>query len=71
MDRLAEKGWKLEWDDVIRDVEELVETEISVDGKGYVIRSEARGVAGKVVQAVGVALPPTLCPCAKPVVAED
>jgi len=34
-----------QWADVVRDVEELVETEISVGGKGYVIRSEARGVA--------------------------
>ena len=38
--------------------------EISVAGKGYVIRSEAVGVAGKVAQAAGVALPPTLRPCA-------
>jgi len=65
-DRLDEKGWTLEWADVIRDVEELVETEISVEGKGYVIRSQARGVAGKVAQACGVALPPTLRPCAPP-----
>jgi len=65
-DRLNEKGWKMEWADVIHDVEELVETEISVQGKGYVIRSEARGVAGKVAQAVGVALPPALRPCAGP-----
>ena len=65
-DRLAEKGWRLEWADVIRDVEELVEMEISVEGKGYVLRAEAQGVAGKVAQAVGVALPPTLRPCAPP-----
>ena len=65
-DRLNEQGWTLEWADVIHDVEELVETEISVEGKGYVIRSEARGVAGKVARAAGVALPPTLRPCAKP-----
>jgi transposase len=65
-DRLNEKGWRLEWADVIRDVEELVETEINVEGKGYVIRGEARGVAGKVAQACGVALPPTLRPCAGP-----
>ena len=65
-DRLAEKGWRLEWNDVIRDVEELVEMEISVQGKGYVIRSAARGVAGKVAQACGVALPPTLRPCVPP-----
>ena len=64
-DRLDEKGWSLEWADVMRDVEELVETEIRVEGKGYMIRSEARGVAGKVAQACGVALPPTLRPCAR------
>jgi transposase len=65
-DRLEERGWRLEWADVIRDVEELVETEISVGGKGYVIRSETHGVAGKVVQAVGAGLPPTLRPCGAP-----
>ena len=62
-DRLDEKGWTLEWADVIRDVAELVEMEISVEGKGYVLRAQAQGVAGKVAQAVGVALPPTLRPC--------
>lgn len=62
-DRLAERGWRLEWADVIRDVAELVETQISVQGKGYIIRSETMGVAGKVAQAAGVALPPTLRPC--------
>ena len=65
-DRLAEKGWSLEWHDVIRDVEELLETAISAQGKGYVIRGAARGVAGKVAQAAGVALPPTLRSCAGP-----
>jgi hypothetical protein len=62
-DLLEEKGWRLEWADVIRDVAELVEMEVSVGGKGYVIRSETVGVAGKVAQAAGVALPPTLRPC--------
>jgi hypothetical protein len=62
-DLLEEKGWRLEWADVIRDVAELVEMEISVEGKGYVLRAEAQGVAGKVAQAAGVALPPTLRPC--------
>lgn len=62
-DRLEAKGWRLEWADVIRDVNELVEAELSVEGKGYVIRSEARGVAGKAAQAIGVALPPVLRGC--------
>ena len=51
---------------MIRDLDNLIEMAVSVEGKGYVIRSETRGVAGKVAQACGVALPPTLRPCAPP-----
>ncbi|MDP7292513.1 MAG: IS1634 family transposase [Verrucomicrobiota bacterium] len=59
-ERLEAKGWKLEWSDVIRDLGQLLEVAITVQGKGYVIRTETKGVAGKVAQACGVALPPTL-----------
>jgi transposase len=62
-DRLEQKGWFVEWGDVISDVNEFLEMEISVQGKGYVIRSETRGVMGKVAQACGVALPAELRPC--------
>ena len=34
--------------------------EISVKGKGYVVRGESEGVVGKVAQSAGVALPPVL-----------
>jgi len=59
-ERLEAKGWKMEWRDVIRDLGQLLEVAITVQGKGYVIRTETQGVAGKVAQACGVALPPTL-----------
>ena len=59
-DRLARKEWKLEWGDVIRDLDNLVEMEVAINGKGYVFRGQASGVTGKVFQACGVALPPTL-----------
>jgi len=62
-DRLARKQWKLEWADVIRDLDNLLEMEVSITGKGYVFRSEAKGTTGKVFQACGVALPPTLRSC--------
>ena len=62
-DRLARKEWKLEWADVIRDLDNLVEMEVAIGGKGYVLRGQASGVAGKVFQACGVALPPALRPC--------
>jgi transposase len=62
-DRLARKEWKLEWADVIRDLDNLLEMEVSITGKGYVFRSEAKGTTGKVFQACGVALPPALRSC--------
>ena len=62
-DRLASKEWKLEWGDVIRDLDNLLEMEVSITGKGYVFRSEAKGTTGKIFQACGVALPPALRPC--------
>jgi transposase len=62
-DRLARKQWKLEWADVIRDLDNLIEMEVAISGKGYVFRGQTSGVAGKVFQACGVALPPALRSC--------
>jgi len=58
--RLEQRGWKLEWAEIIHDLDRLQEVELELEGKGYVLRTEARGTVGKVSQAVGVALPPTL-----------
>ena len=62
-DRLARKQWNLEWADVIRDLDNLVEIEVSINGKKYVFRGQAPGVWGKVFQACGMALPPQLRSC--------
>jgi transposase len=62
-DRLARKERKLEWADVIRDVDNIIEMEVAISGKGYVFRGQAPGVAGKVFHACGVALPPALRLC--------
>ena len=62
-DRLRNRKWKLEWNDVIRDLDNLVEMEIAINGKGYAFRGQTSGVANKVFQACGVALPPTLRSC--------
>ncbi len=62
-DRLASKDFHLEWADVIRDLDNLVEMEVVIGGKGYVFRGQTSGVAGKVFQACGVALPPTIRSC--------
>jgi transposase len=60
--RLEQRGWKLEWADVIRDLDRLQEIDVQLGGKGYVLRTEVKGTLGKVFQACGVALPLTLRP---------
>ena len=55
-ERLARKEWKLEWAEVIRDLE----MEVTIRDKGYIFRGQSLGVTGKIFQACGVALPPTL-----------
>ncbi len=62
-DRLARKQWKLEWAEVVCDLDNLVEMEVAINGKGYVFRGQSSGVAGKLFQACGVALPPVLRSC--------
>ena len=58
--RLEERGHELEWADVIGDLDRLQVVEVEQDGKRFLLRSEAQGTCGKVFQAVGVALPPTV-----------
>jgi Transposase DDE domain len=61
-DRVERHGWSLEWADIIGDLNRLQEVEMSIEGKSYVVRTETKGTVGKVFQACGVALPPTLRP---------
>ena len=42
----------------IRDLDNLIEMEVAISAKGHVFRGQTPGVAGKVFQACGVALPP-------------
>jgi hypothetical protein len=58
--RVAAKSWSLEWEPMVRDLDALHETTISIDTRAFVVRSEAKGTAGKVFQACGVAMPPVL-----------
>ena len=59
-DRIERKGWKLEWANVVSDVDALEEITLNHLGNEFVLRTEAVGVAGKVFQAAGVALPQVL-----------
>lgn len=59
--RNCRAGWSARggvW--IIRDLDRLHEVEMSIEGKSYVVRTETKGTVGKVFQACGVALPPTL-----------
>ena len=59
-DKLEAKDYRLEWADVLRDLNSLEEVEVEQDGKRFLLRTEARGCCGAVFQAVGVAMPPTI-----------
>lgn len=69
--RLEGRGHKFEWADVIQDSDRWQSVEEEQDGKRFVLRSEARGTRGKVFQAVGVALPPTVQQVASTTPGED
>src|SRR5512147_1606368 len=58
--RLEERGHEFEGADVIGDLDRLQVVEVAQEGKRFLLRSEVQGTSGKVFQAVGVALPPTV-----------
>jgi transposase len=58
--RLHAAGHAFEWADIKQDLKALQETTIEDEGKRLAIRSQCLGTAGKVFQAVGVAIPPTI-----------
>ena len=59
-DRLRRHGIAAEWGDILRDLDRLQEIELAQDGKRFLLRTPTTGVAGKLFQAVGVALPPNV-----------
>ena len=58
--RLEARSVEWEWADVIQDVERLRLVEVEHEGKRFWLRSEVQGLCGKVFQAAGVAVPPTV-----------
>src|SRR6266481_4365013 len=59
-DRLHRHGIAAEWGDILRDLDRLQEIQLDQDGKRFLLRTPTTGVAGKLFQAVGVALPPNI-----------
>ena len=58
--RLEEAGHCFEWADIKQDLKSLQEVVIEDNGKSLALRTECVGTCGKVFQAVGVAIPPTI-----------
>jgi len=58
--RLEKAGHSFEWADIKQDLNALQEITLDDNGKKLAIRSQCLGCCGKVFQAVGVAMPPTI-----------
>jgi hypothetical protein len=59
-ERLQAARIKPEWRELLADLDRLQEIQAEQDGKRFILRTPVTGVAGKVFQAVGVALPPNI-----------
>ena len=57
---LAESKHQFEWNEIKQDLKALKRFEIEENSRSFAIRSECKGVCGKIFQSVGVALPPTI-----------
>ena len=58
--RLEKAGHSFEWADIKQDLEALQEVTIEEQKKRLAVRTECMGTCGKIFQAVGVAIPPTI-----------
>ena len=58
--RLEVAGNTFEWSDIKQDLKALQETIIEENGKRLAVRSQCVGTYGKVFQAIGAAVPPTI-----------
>jgi len=69
--RLSRRGWQLEWADIRRGLAALMEIEVRQGEDWYYLRTALPGVAGKALQAAGVAIPPAVRPIPENVVPKD
>ena len=58
--RLEKAGHCFEWAEIKQDLKAMQEITIEDNGKTLIIRTECLGTCGKVFQALGVAIPPTI-----------
>ena len=58
--RIDGRGWDVEWERLRDDLDALEEMTVHTAGRSFVVRSATEGVAGKAIQAAGVALGPAV-----------
>jgi transposase len=58
--RLQDRGRYPEWEQIKRDLRALQEVEVKSEGSRWYLRTELRGVCHQVLQAAGVAVPPSV-----------
>ena len=58
--RIEAAGNSFEWSDIKQGLKSLQEVTIEEEGRRLAIRTQCQGTCGKVFQAVGVAMPPTI-----------
>ena len=58
--RLEKSGHSFGWSDIKQDLEALQEVTITEQNKSLAVRTECVGTCGKVFQAIGAAIPPTI-----------
>jgi hypothetical protein len=58
--KLEDAGHGFPWLEIKRDLEALQVTMLDESGKRLAVRSQCQGVCGKIFQAVGIAIPPTI-----------
>lgn len=59
-DRLEAQGDKLEWEELLRDLEALQYAVVKSQEKRFLLRSDLAGTTAAVFRAVGVAIPPSI-----------
>ena len=60
--RVEARGRTFAWEPIRQDLQALCEVEVREGSEWYLLRTALQGVAGKVLQAVGVAVPPSITP---------
>jgi transposase len=58
--RLSQAGHRFEWAEIKQDLKALQRITIEENGRRLSIRSQSKGICGKIFKAVGVAMPPTI-----------